>query len=100
MKTFEEVKAFFVKSFPQIDFSTFVTDEEIARFATSDSGMFPEPQYIKGIQQLFKEQKKGKNYSKYCDNNKKYCVKQLRILCKTTVNIVMNMTINIAIRLV
>ena len=61
MKTFEEVKAFLVKSFPQIDFSTFVTDEEIARFATSDSGMFPEPQYIKGIQQLFKEQKKGKN---------------------------------------
>ena len=68
MKTFEEVKAFFVQSFPQIDFSTFVTDEEIARFATSPPGVFPEPQYIKGIQQLFKEQKKGKNYSKYCHN--------------------------------
>ena len=27
MKTFEEVKAFLVKSFPQIDFSTFVTDK-------------------------------------------------------------------------
>ena len=61
MKTFEEVKAFFVQSFPQIDFSTFVTDEEIARFATSPPGVFPEPQYVKGIQQLFREQNKGKN---------------------------------------
>ena len=66
MKTFEEVKAFFVQSFPQIDFSTFVTDEEIARFATSPPGVFPEPQYVKGIQQLFREQNKGKYDSKYC----------------------------------
>ena len=62
MKTFEEVKDFLVKSFPQIDFSTFVSDEEIARFAASPAGTFPEPQYIKGIQQIFKDYNKGKEY--------------------------------------
>ena len=59
LKTFEEVKAFLVKSFPQIDFSTFVTDEEIARFASATPGEFPKPQYAKGIQQIFAHKKAG-----------------------------------------
>ena len=59
LKTFEEVKAFLVKSFPQIDFPTFVTDEEIARFASATPGEFPKPQYAKGIQQLFAHKKAG-----------------------------------------
>ena len=61
LKTFEEVKAFLVQSFPQIDFPTFIDDEEIARFANSYAGAFPEPQYVKGIQELFKGPNKGRN---------------------------------------
>jgi len=54
LKTFEEVKEFLVSSFPQIDFSTFVSDDEIARFASqSNPGEFPKPQYVKGLQQVF-----------------------------------------------
>lgn len=54
LKTFEEVKAFLVTSFPQIDFATFVSDDEIARFASqSTPGEFPKPQYVKGLQQVF-----------------------------------------------
>jgi hypothetical protein len=59
LKTFEEVKEHFVKSFPQIDFSTFVTDEELARFAAATPGEFPTPQYAKGIQQMFTHVKAG-----------------------------------------
>eukprot|EP00596_Hydrurales_sp_CCMP1899_P001903 CAMPEP_0119053150 /NCGR_PEP_ID=MMETSP1177-20130426/74239_1 /TAXON_ID=2985 /ORGANISM="Ochromonas sp, Strain CCMP1899" /LENGTH=112 /DNA_ID=CAMNT_0007033009 /DNA_START=679 /DNA_END=1015 /DNA_ORIENTATION=+ len=54
IKTFEEVKEFLVSSFPQIDFSTFVSDDEIARFAAQiNPGEFPNPQYVKGLQQVF-----------------------------------------------
>ena len=59
MSTFEEVKAFLVKSFPQIDFATFVSDEEIARFATAAPGEFPKPQYVKKVQQIFKHKGGG-----------------------------------------
>ena len=61
LKTFDEVKNFLVKSFPQIDFATFVSDEEIARFASSIPGIFPQPQYVNGIQQLFNYKNNG-NY--------------------------------------
>ena len=64
LKSFEEVKDFLVKSFPQIDFSTFVSDEEIARFAKSPPGVFPFPQYVKGIQKIFQDFSKGE----YIDN--------------------------------
>ena len=60
MKTFEEVKAFLVKSFPQIDFATFVSDEEIRRFASTASGEFPKPQFVKKVQQIFKHKGGGK----------------------------------------
>ena len=59
MNTFDEVKKFLVKSFPQIDFATFVSDEEIARFASSVAGVFPNPQYVKGIQQTFNYKNNG-----------------------------------------
>jgi hypothetical protein len=48
-----------VKSFPQIDFSTFVSDEEIARFANSPPGIFPNPQYVNGVQQTFNYKNNG-----------------------------------------
>ena len=53
LKTMKEVKEFLVSSFPQIDFDTFVSDEEIARFANSPAGEFPQPQYLKGMQKIF-----------------------------------------------
>lgn len=59
LKTFDEVKKFLVKSFPQIDFSTFVSDEEIARFANSPPGIFPNPQYVNGVQQTFNYKNNG-----------------------------------------
>ena len=59
LKTFDEVKKFLVKSFPQINFSTFVSDEEIARFASSVPGVFPKPQYVKGLQQIFNYKNNG-----------------------------------------
>jgi hypothetical protein len=59
MNTFEEVKAFLVKSFPQIDFATFVSDEEIARFASAAPGEFPKPQYVKRVQRIFKHKGGG-----------------------------------------
>lgn len=48
-----------MKSFPQINFSTFVSDEEIARFASSVPGVFPKPQYVKGLQQIFNYKNNG-----------------------------------------
>jgi kynurenine 3-monooxygenase len=60
LKTFEEVRAFLISSFPQIDFSCFVSDDEIARFASqSNPGEFPKPQYVKGIQQVFEGEALG-----------------------------------------
>ena len=59
LKTFEEVKECLTKGFPQIDFSSFVSDEELARFAAATPGEFPTPQYAKGIQQLYSHTKAG-----------------------------------------
>ena len=64
LRTFEEAKDFLVKTFPQIDFSTFVSDEEIARFAALPGKQLPKPQYVKSAQQIFKNSNKGKNNSK------------------------------------
>ena len=60
LRTFEEAKDFLVRTFPQIDFSTFVTDEEIARFAALPGKQLPKPQYVKSAHQIFKNSNKGK----------------------------------------
>jgi 2-polyprenyl-6-methoxyphenol hydroxylase-like FAD-dependent oxidoreductase len=52
LNTFADVKQFLVSSFPQIDFSTFVDDDEIARFAQSPAGEFPKPQYVQKMQTI------------------------------------------------
>ena len=46
LTTFEEVKKFLTASFPQVDFSSFVEDEELRRFAEAQPGVFPQPQYV------------------------------------------------------
>ena len=46
LTTFEEVKQFLTASFPQIDFSSFVDDDELRRFAEAQPGVFPQPQYV------------------------------------------------------
>ena len=56
-----EVKSFLQKSFPQIDFNSFVTDEEIKRFTEAIPGEFPKPTYIKKLQTLFPVKKGGTN---------------------------------------
>ena len=65
LRTMKEVKEFLVASFPQIDFSTFVSDEEIARFATSPAGEFPQPQYLKGMQKIFANYSSGMYRNSY-----------------------------------
>ena len=52
LKTFADVKQFLVESFPQIDFSSFVDDDEIERFAQAVPGEFPRPQYVRKMQTL------------------------------------------------
>jgi len=44
MKSKEKVRAFLQESFPQVDISDLVTEEEIERFANSSGGVFPNPQ--------------------------------------------------------
>lgn len=52
LTSFADVKQFLVESFPQIDFPSFVDDDEIERFANSAPGVFPQPQYVQKMQTL------------------------------------------------
>ena len=44
MQSKENVRSFLQESFPQVDLSDLVTEEEIDRFAKSSGGVFPDPQ--------------------------------------------------------
>ena len=44
MQSKENVRSFLQESFPQVDISDLVTEEEIDRFAKSSGGVFPNPQ--------------------------------------------------------
>lgn len=52
LTSFADVKQFLVESFPQIDFPSFVDDDEIERFAQSAPGVFPQPQYVEKMQTI------------------------------------------------
>ena len=64
LKTFEEVKQFLVNSFPQVDFSAFVDDEELRRFADAQPGVFPQPQYVPSMMWVLPTPVVGENEKK------------------------------------
>lgn len=51
--TLEDVKRFLHSSFPQINLETFVSDEELSRFAAAKCGEFPVPQVCKSMVAAF-----------------------------------------------
>ena len=53
------MKEYLVKNVPQIDFDTLTTDFDFEKFAQSDAGVFPMPQYVRGLQETFAHKAKG-----------------------------------------
>lgn len=43
------MKAFLAETFPQIPVAAEIDDAELSRFAESDGGRFPDPQYCPGL---------------------------------------------------
>ncbi|CAN0295375.1 unnamed protein product [Ascophyllum nodosum] len=50
IKTAKELKSFLADAFPQIVATESIEDAELARFAESKGGCFPDPQYCPGLQ--------------------------------------------------
>lgn len=50
LKSLEEIKAFLAENFPQTPVAEGVSDSELSRFAQSEGGRFPDPQYCPGLQ--------------------------------------------------
>lgn len=44
------MKAYLAETFPQIAIAEEISDEELSRFAQSEGGHFPDPQYCPGLQ--------------------------------------------------
>jgi len=53
LETKEEVKQFLKQAFPQLPLEKIISPEEIARFASSDGGKFPIPQYCSSLYQIW-----------------------------------------------
>lgn len=53
LETKEEVKQFLKEAFPQLPIEKIISPEEIARFASSDGGKFPIPQYCSSLCQIW-----------------------------------------------
>jgi 2-polyprenyl-6-methoxyphenol hydroxylase-like FAD-dependent oxidoreductase len=53
LKTKEEVAHFLKQAFPQLPLEQIISPEEIARFASSDGGTFPIPQYCSRLYQIW-----------------------------------------------
>jgi 2-polyprenyl-6-methoxyphenol hydroxylase-like FAD-dependent oxidoreductase len=53
LKTQEEVTHFLKQAFPQISLEQIISPEEIARFAASEGGTFPIPQYCSRLYQIW-----------------------------------------------
>ncbi|CAM9651225.1 unnamed protein product [Laminaria digitata] len=50
LKTIEEIKTFLAENFPQTPVAKGISDAELTRFAQSEGGRFPDPQYCPGLQ--------------------------------------------------
>jgi 2-polyprenyl-6-methoxyphenol hydroxylase-like FAD-dependent oxidoreductase len=48
-KTPESLKLYLCSIFPQLDWNSFVTEEELERFAKAKTGIFPKPQWSDGL---------------------------------------------------
>ncbi|CAM9387569.1 unnamed protein product, partial [Pylaiella littoralis] len=55
VKTGEEAKTYLAETFPQTCFADEIDDEELSRFAESEGGRFPDPQYCPGLHWLVKD---------------------------------------------
>ncbi|CAN0137653.1 unnamed protein product [Pylaiella littoralis] len=55
LKTAEETRTYLAEAFPQTCFSDEIDDEELVRFAKSEGGRFPDPQYCPGLHWLVKD---------------------------------------------
>ena len=53
LETKEEVEHFLKQAFPQVPLEKMISPEEIARFAASKGGTFPQPQYCEKLQQIW-----------------------------------------------
>jgi 2-polyprenyl-6-methoxyphenol hydroxylase-like FAD-dependent oxidoreductase len=60
VKNSEEVYNFFEKAFPQLPVRQIVSPEEAERFAESEGGYFPTPQYCSGLHFLLRQAQVGK----------------------------------------
>lgn len=60
LKSSEEVFSFFEKTFPQLSVRQIVSPEEADRFAKSEGGYFPTPQYCSGLHFLLRHEQAGK----------------------------------------
>ena len=58
LKDGEQVYNFFEKAFPQLPIEQIVSSEEANRFAKSEGGYFPTPQYCSGLHSLLGQAKK------------------------------------------
>ncbi|MBE9054330.1 FAD-dependent monooxygenase [Nostocales cyanobacterium LEGE 11386] len=55
LKTSAEVYDFFEQAFPQLPIRQIVSPTEVERFAKSEGGCFPDPQYCSGLQYLLSQ---------------------------------------------
>jgi len=61
MKTSEEVFSFLEQTFPQLSVRQIVSPEEAERFAKSEGGYFPAPQYCSGLYFLLRQEPASKS---------------------------------------
>ena len=53
LKTPEAVDNYLQQAFPQLPLEQIISKEEIARFVSSDGGIFPQPQYCSGLYRIW-----------------------------------------------
>lgn len=55
LKTAEQIHHFFEQCFPQLPLDQIISPEELGRFARSEGGAFPIPQYCPGLQTVLRQ---------------------------------------------
>ena len=60
LETKEEIEHFLAQAFPQLPMEKIIASEEIARFASSKGGTFPQPQYCAKLQQIWGQPPKNR----------------------------------------
>ena len=60
IKSGKEMREFLEKNIPQVDYDQLTTDSDIEKFALSSAGVFPDPQYVRGLQEIFQSKESGK----------------------------------------